>query len=48
MEGGDGGVRTEMVFLCQMVGGVETKVCVSTGDVTPSINKACNPFWLTG
>lgn len=40
--------RTEMAFLCQMVGGVETKVCVSTGDVTPSINKGCGPFWLTG
>lgn len=34
-------------FLCQMVGGVETKVCVPTGDVTPSINKGCGPFWLT-
>ncbi len=39
---------SEMVFLCQMVGGVETKMRVPTGDVTPSINKGCSPFWLTG
>lgn len=32
----------------QMVGGVETKMCVPAGDVTPSINKGCSPFWLTG
>lgn len=37
----------EMVFLCQMVGGIETEMCVPTGDVTPSVNKGCSPFWLT-
>lgn len=33
-----------MLFLCQMVGGVEIKMCVPTGDVTPSVNKGCGPL----
>lgn len=41
-------VCEKVALLCQMVGGVVTKVCVSTGDVTPRTNKGCTPFWLKG